>query len=59
MNKQSLVEELPMCFRIQGQVESTEKHKNKLTETGTMECCMDADSKSTIWAKNSEKAFWK
>lgn len=41
MNKQSLVEELPMCFKIQGQPEPTEKHKNKLTEIRTMECFMD------------------
>lgn len=37
MNKQSLLDKLPMCFRIQGQVEHTEKHKNKLTESRTVE----------------------
>lgn len=47
MNKQSLVEKLPMCFRMQEQVRLTEKHKNKLVNRNQNNGKLN-DSKSTI-----------
>lgn len=55
MSKQSLVEKLPTCFRMQEGVELTEQPKNKLVNRNQDNRILN-DSKSTIWTKTLRKS---
>lgn len=59
MYKQSLVEKLPKCFRMQGQVEHIEKQKNKLVNRNQNNGVLNGhtDSKSYIWTKRLRRSF--